>query len=174
MPCSGGAQRREFLCLATSIAICAGCTSANSDQERNAGTTRSDGEVMTGQQTEKPIECQDSMSMVRFTITNRSSGTRVNTAQISDSQEPLAVAGTIWGRNGCMSAQLDHCRRNDDNSSVELAIETVNQQDNQDPCSQSTVEIEYEVELNHPESLSHIIIEHQNGLTTDRVLEYTL
>lgn len=104
-----------------------------------------------------------------FTVTGIESGTEVDAATVSFGAPTVTVEGTIWGADGCTTAEL--AGANYDAEDGELAVEVATRRDEPTgdvACTQAIVEIDYEatvtVENGPPE---RVVVTHTRG--TDSV-----
>lgn len=101
----------------------------------DGGTGGGDGEgdVTTGEST--------------FDVTGIVSGTQVDRADVSfeSHSETVSVDGTIWGADGCKTAELDSVVYDEATGEVTISVATIDREGTEDrACTQAIVQISYE------------------------------
>jgi len=79
----------------------------------------------------------------RFTVTGRASGTQVSDATVTFGDGTVVVEGTIWGANGCKTAELAGVSYDGDADELTIAVATTDREGAGDGCTQAIVEIDY-------------------------------
>ncbi|WP_235007186.1 hypothetical protein [Haloarcula mannanilytica] len=78
-----------------------------------------------------------------FSVTKRTAGTQANTATVSFDGARVVVEGTIWGANGCKTAELTDAVYDADADELTVAVGTTDMPDAGDMCTQAVMEINY-------------------------------
>ena len=115
----------------------AGCTSSG-DPEPSSPPTRTD-ETPTTDPDEQPT-----VTATDFSVDRRSSGTQVDDATVAFGESTVTVAGTIWGPDGCATAELLDATYDPDATTLTDVVGTTAEAGSEDEmCTQAIVEIEY-------------------------------
>lgn len=100
-----------------------------------------------------------------FTVQQIESGTEVDEAAVSSSGATVTVEGTIWGADGCTTAEL--AGANYDAESGELAVEVATKREDTSgdaACTQAIVEIDYQVTATFENGLpARVVVTHTRG-----------
>ena len=97
-----------------------------------------------------------------FEVTSTAGGTQADSAAVTVDGTDIVVEGTIWGRNGCQTAELDSVNYSDDTLTV--AVATTQRGDAGDACTQGIVEIEYTATVAFENGLpGTVVVTHDYG-----------
>lgn len=123
-------QRRRFLRRGglAGVVAAAGCLG------RGPGS----GDTLTESASEDP-----SVTETAFSVTERAAGTQTSSATVSVDGETVVVEGTIWGANGCKTAELTDTVYDSDADELTVAVGVTNLPDAGDMCTQAIMEIDY-------------------------------
>ncbi|WP_276249587.1 hypothetical protein [Haloarcula rara] len=140
----------------TGLAALAGCL----DDGGGDGTPTD-----TGTATETPTPMPTpapSLTGSGFEVDSIEGGTETDSATVSADGTDVVVEGTIWGENGCQTAELGSANYND--GTLTVAVETAEDSEAGDACTTATVEIDYtatvEFENGTPET---VVVTHDRG-----------
>jgi len=152
-------DRRTLLGTVSSAAIVAltGCLSDDDGATPSGTETGTDTGTPTPTQTPAPT-----MTGFDFEVLGSQSGTETDNATVSVDGSDIVVEGTIWGRNGCQTAELPSVNYNADKLTV--PVETTERDDAGEMCSSAIVEIDYRATIsfeNGPPST--VAVTHDRG-----------
>ncbi|MFC6975159.1 hypothetical protein ACFQL1_11640 [Halomicroarcula sp. GCM10025709] len=102
---------------------------------------------------------------VEFSLRGRTDGQQRDTASVSNDASTVTVTGTIWGRNGCRTAQLSSATYDQETGELTVAVETVDRTDETAvACTQAIVEIRYRVVVSMSRGLPEtVVVTHDRG-----------
>ncbi|MBV0902626.1 hypothetical protein [Haloarcula salina] len=83
------------------------------------------------------------MTDTQFTVTGRASGTQASDATVTFGDGTVVAEGTIWGANGCKTAELAGVSYDGDADELTIAVATTDREGAGDGCTQAIVEIDY-------------------------------
>jgi len=130
-------DRRPLLSTigATVIAALGGCLS-----DGNGNDTPTAGGTATATPTLAP---DPTLTDSTFTVERSQSGTQSDSASVSVDGENVVVEGSIWGRDGCQTAELRSVNYNGAADELTVSVGTTERADAGDSCTQAVVEIDY-------------------------------
>ncbi|GAA5473532.1 hypothetical protein Hhis01_00928 [Haloarcula hispanica] len=123
-------KRRQLLRyggLGCSIAL-AGCF----------GGAPGSGETSTEGASETP-----SVNETTFSVTQRQSGSQTSSATVAFDGDQVVVEGTIWGSDGCKTADLTDVTYDSSADELRISVGTKDKPDAGDVCTQAIMEIDY-------------------------------
>ncbi len=142
----------------TGLAALAGCL----DDGGGDGTPTD-----TGTATETPTPMPTpapSLTGSGFEVDSIEGGSQVDSATVSVDGTDIIVEGTIWGENGCQTAELGSVNYNSDVGELTVPVRTTREPDAGDVCTQQIVEIDYtatvEFANGHPKT---VVATHDRG-----------
>ena len=92
------------------------------------------------------------------------SGEQIDDATVSVADGTVTVEGTIWGPNGCATAELDSADYDADSDELTVAVATTRREDAGDVCTQAIVEIEYRASVSvEGSSPGTVLVTHDHG-----------
>ncbi|MBX0287210.1 hypothetical protein EGH22_12790 [Halomicroarcula sp. F28] len=99
-----------------------------------------------------------------FEVDSIQGGTETDSATVSVDGTDIVVEGTIWGSNGCQTAELGSVNYNSDAGELTVPVRTVEDSEAGDACTTGIVEIEYtatvKFENGTPET---VVVTHDRG-----------
>lgn len=131
-------DRRTLLGTVSTASIVAltGCLDGGGDD------TPSDTGTDTASGTPSPTPAPNpTLTGSDFRVDSIQSGTQTDSATVTADGTDIVVEGTIWGQDGCQTAELASVNYNADELTV--AVETTEREDAGDSCTQAVVEIAY-------------------------------
>ncbi|WP_424001035.1 hypothetical protein ACOZ4I_15270 [Haloarcula salina] len=128
------------------------------------------GETPTDQSADGPT-----VTDTQFTVTGRASGTQVSDATISFEDERIVVEGTIWGANGCKTAELVDAAYDGDADELTVAVAVTDREGAGGGCTQAIVEIDYRAVVTVDGGLpGSVTVTHDHGDGPSAVATVTL
>lgn len=149
-------NRRRFIATAATLGAVAG-----------AGCLASDGgDAETPTPTDTPT-----MSTTDFTVLQVESGTEVDEASVGFQETTVSVTGTIWGADGCTTAELASADYDPDSGELTVEIATKKEESTGDvACTQAIVEIDYEATVTFENGLpDRVVVTHTRGQDSTEV-----
>jgi len=148
-------NRRRFIATAATLGAVA-----------TAGCLASDGSGGTPTPTETPT-----MTDTTFTVQQVESGTEVDEATVSFEEGTVTVEGTIWGADGCTTAELASADYDPDSGELTVDVATVREEPTGDvACTQAIVEIDYEATATFENGLPDtVVVTHTRGQDSTEV-----
>ncbi|WP_324665131.1 hypothetical protein [Haloarcula sediminis] len=130
-------NRRTLLGTVASVGVAAltGCLSEGGEDSTPSATE-------TGTPTPTPPP-DPTLTDVTFTVSGRRSGTETDSATVSADGGSVVVEGTIWGSDGCQTAELPRVNYDGAADGLTVPVETAGRADAGDSCTQAIVEIAY-------------------------------
>jgi len=143
---------------ATGIVGLTGCLSGD-----GSGETPSAAGTATTTSTPTPAP-DPTLTDATFTVVGRQSGTQSDSASVSVDGESVVVEGSIWGRDGCQTAELRSVNYDHTASELTIAIGTTERTDAGDSCTQAVVEIDYTAMISVENgSPTTVVVTHDRG-----------
>ena len=91
-------------------------------------------------------------------------GDQVDDATVSAEDGTVTVEGTIWGPDGCATAELERADYDADSDELTVAVATARRGDVGDVCTQAIVEIEYRVTVSVEGAVpGTVVVTHDHG-----------
>jgi len=98
-------------------------------------------------------------------------GTETDSATVNVEGTDIVVDGTVWGSNGCQTAELAPVNYNSEAGELTVSVRTVEDSEAGDVCTTGIVEIDYtatvECENGTPET---VVVTHDRGDGPETVL----
>ena len=166
-------QRRALLGAVSSIGIAA-LTGCLSDGGGDATPSDTGTDTTTGTPTPTPAP-DPTLSDFTFVVSERESGVRTDSATVSDDGGDVVVEGTIWGTDGCQTAELPRVNYDSEADELTVPVETTERPDAGDSCTQAIVEITYTATVafeNGPPS--SVVVTHDRGDGAETVTTVSL
>ena len=144
-------KRRQLLRyggLGCSIAF-AGC----------AGEAPGNGETSTGGASKPP-----SVNETTFRVIKRQSGSQTSSATVTFDGNQVVVEGTIWGTDGCKTADLTDVTYDSSADELRISVGTKEMPDAGDMCTQAIMEINYRATVTFANGLPETVsVSHDTG-----------
>jgi hypothetical protein len=144
-------ERRQLLRyggLGCSIAL-AGCF----------GGAPGSGETSTEGASETP-----SVNETTFSVTQRQSGSQTSSATVAFDGDQVVIEGTIWGSDGCKTAELIDAAHDTDADELRISVGTKDKPDAGDMCTQTITEIDYRATVTFANGLPGTVsVSHDTG-----------
>lgn len=160
-------DRRTFLGTAslTGIVALTGCLSDGGGDDTPSATG-------TGTATPTSTPAPDPMlTDSTFTVVRNESGTENDSASVSADGGNVVVEGTIWGRNGCQTAELRSVNYDREADELTVSVRTTERDDAGDACTQAVVEIDYTATISFEGGLPDtVVVTHDRGGSPETVL----
>ena len=154
-------DRRTLLGTVSSVGTVAltGCLSGGGDGTPSAATTG------TATATPTPTPAPDpTLTDSTFTVVGNQSGTQNDSAAVSVDGGTVIIGGTIWGRDGCQTAELRSVNYDRGADELLVPVQTTERSDAGDSCTQAIVEIDYTATISFengpPET---VVVTHDRG-----------
>lgn len=185
-------RRRFAASILGFAAACSGCTSPDPGGGGNGDTsspTRTPTDLATGtapgsptetpsdSPTDSPTETRSNSGAVTdtsFEILDNSCGTGEEEAAVEQGADRIIVRGTISGRNGCFTAELERASYDTDAGEMTVAVRSFSNSDGDGGCTECIVDIEYRAtvsyDANDPETVTVLHNDEQveqSGTPTD-------
>ena len=112
------------------------------------------------------------MNETTFSIIRRQSGSQISSATVAFDGNQVVVDGTIWGSNGCKTADLTDISYDASADKLSLSVGTTEMPDAGDMCAQAIMEINYRATVTFEDglpdtvSISHDSDDGLNPVTT--------
>ena len=127
----------------------------------------------TPRDTDTPAETDaqtPTMTDTEFTVRDSHGGTQTDSATVAVEGETVVVEGTIWGRNGCQTAELVSADYDAAADELTVAVATTERPDAGDACTQAIVEIDYEARVRFEHGTpGTVVVTHSRGSDTETV-----
>jgi hypothetical protein len=108
-----------------------------------------------------------------FEIVSEESGTQADSASVSVDGATVVVEGTIWGSNGCQTAELDSVNYND--GTLTVAVATTRATDADEMCTQQIVKIDYRTTAEFANGLPDtVVVTHSRDGAEETVVRTSL
>ncbi|MDS0282065.1 hypothetical protein [Haloarcula onubensis] len=138
----------------TGIVALTGCLSDGS-----GGGTPSDTATATDTPTPTPTP---TFTDSDFEVLSTRGGTQVDSATVTVDGTDIVVEGTVWGRDGCRTAELASVNYNADELTV--AVATTRRADAGEACTQGVVEIDYRATVEFDDAApGTVVVTHDRG-----------
>jgi len=99
-----------------------------------------------------------------FQVEGIDSGEQIDEATISTADGTITVEGTIWGPDGCATAELDSAEYDADSDELTAAVATTRREDAGDACTQAIVEIDYRATVAFEGATpGRVVVTHDHG-----------
>jgi len=99
-----------------------------------------------------------------FTVLRTESGTETDDATVSFDGATVTVEGTIWGRDGCKTAELASADYDGEADELTVAVATTNRENAGDVCTQALVEIGYRATVEFDSGVpASVVVTHNRG-----------
>ncbi|EMA25377.1 MULTISPECIES: hypothetical protein [Haloarcula] len=83
------------------------------------------------------------MNETTFSVTQRQSGSQTSSATVAFDGDQVVVEGTIWGSDGCKTADLTDVTYDSSVDELHISVGTKDKPDAGDVCTQAIMEINY-------------------------------
>ncbi|GGK55959.1 hypothetical protein GCM10009067_05550 [Haloarcula sebkhae] len=105
-----------------------------------------------------------SVNETTFSIIRRQSGSQISSATVAFDGNQVVVDGTIWGSNGCKTADLTDISYDTNANKLSLSVGTTEMPDAGDMCAQAIMEINYRATVTFENGLPDTVsISHDSG-----------
>ena len=144
-------NRRTLLQAAGTVgfAALAGC----------AGTDSGTDETPSGTDTTTPTMTDES-----FTVVQIASGQERDEASVTVDGATVTVEGTIWGADGCTTAELADASYDTAADELTVAVATTRQEGTDTACTQAIVEIDYRATVTFENGVpATVVVTHDRG-----------
>ncbi|WP_277542662.1 hypothetical protein [Haloarcula laminariae] len=155
-------DRRTLLGTVSSIGVAAltGCLSDGTGDSTPSATG-------TGATTATPSPTptpNTTLSDFTFSVSGIESGIQTDSATVSADDGNVVVEGTIWGADGCRTAELPSVNYDGTTDGLTVPVETTERADAGDGCTQATVEIAYTATISFKNGLPDtVVVTHDRG-----------
>ncbi|MFB6224692.1 MAG: hypothetical protein ABEH86_13605 [Haloarcula sp.] len=123
-----------------------------------------DGAPGTGETPTDGADENTSVTETEFSVTERSSGSQTSSATVAFDGERVVVDGTIWGANGCKTAELTDATYDAAADKLTVAVGTTEMPDAGDICTQAIMEINYRAVVTFKNGLPDtVVVTHDSG-----------
>lgn len=106
------------------------------------------------------------VTATEFAVTDRSSGTGRSEATISRAGRTVSVDGTARGNNGCSTAELESAAF--DGAELRVAVRTYEDREEDEACTQATVDIHYEADVDYEGHLDRVVVTHDGTVVAEK------
>ncbi|MHC3378992.1 hypothetical protein [Haloarcula sp. H-GB5] len=104
------------------------------------------------------------MNETTFSVTRRQSGSQTSSATVAFDGDQVVVEGTIWGSDGCKTADLTDVVYDTDSDDLSISIGTKEMTDAGDMCTQAIMEIDYRATVTFEDGLPGTVsVSHDTG-----------
>ncbi|WP_434531267.1 hypothetical protein ACODNH_08675 [Haloarcula sp. NS06] len=104
------------------------------------------------------------MNETTFSITKRQSGSQTSSATVTFDEHQVVVDGTIWGSDGCKTADLTDISYDTSADELSLSVGTKEMPDAGDMCTQAIIEIDYRATVMFENGLpGTVAVSHDSG-----------
>ncbi|MDY6780678.1 MAG: hypothetical protein SV760_09090 [Halobacteria archaeon] len=109
-----------------------------------------------------------SMTDRSFRVTSKGSGVQKDTVDVSFGDSRITLDGTIWGSDGCKTAELGDVSYDAESGELRVDVVTTNLENSGDFCTQAIVEIDYRASFDFEGGLPEKVVVSHRG---EKVLE---
>ncbi|AUG48916.1 hypothetical protein BVU17_13420 [Haloarcula taiwanensis] len=104
------------------------------------------------------------MNETTFSVTSRQSGSQVSSATVTFDGDRVVVEGTIWGADGCKTADLTDATYDSGSNELSIGVGPTEMTDAGDMCTQAIMEIDYRATVTFANGLpGTVVVSHDTG-----------
>jgi len=105
-----------------------------------------------------------SVNETTFSVTRRQSGSQTNSATVTFDGDQVVAEGTIWGADGCKTADLIEAAYDSGADELSISVGTTEMTDAGDMCTQAIMEIDYRATVTFANGLpGTVVVSHDTG-----------
>ena len=104
------------------------------------------------------------MNETTFSIVRRQSGSQTSSATVAFDGNQVVVEGSIWGSDGCKTADLTDISYDPNTNELSISVGTKDMPDAGDMCTQAIMEINYRATVTFENGLpGTVAVSHDSG-----------
>ncbi|MFC7204584.1 hypothetical protein ACFQJC_13755 [Haloferax namakaokahaiae] len=159
-------KRRTLLVAVGASLPLAGCTSDSSPETETSPTTTT---------TSTPTETPSEPMLVEASLTpEEADQCNASETTVVFSESKIDVIGCVVGRNGCSGLRLASARYDEDDDSTRLVVETVENREEGEECTEALEPLGYRVALTYEYGVpGEIVVVHDDANGRRTVVEAT-
>jgi len=153
-------DRRTLLETAGAVGVVAlaGCGGRDADGDTPSNSTDATTPTDTETRTVDAVTMQSD-----FTVLGSQSGQERDEASVSTAGSTVTVEGTIWGADGCTTAELDGVTYDAAADELTVAVATTERETTATAWTQTIVEIDYRSTVSFEGPLPGVVVTHDRG-----------